>query len=233
MMMIAMTLAKIGRRMKNFDMSDPSVSGRATRARVPSIASLRRSPSRRRRRRASRPRRPRPALAPDGGGAPVPRPAAAAGALRLRRMRRDRRTRAHLHEVVDDHLVAGVQALRDDPLIALPRADLDRPDRRLVVRADDHHRLAGRVRRDRRLRHQHAVDLADVEPRLDELAGQDAQRRDSGPRRAIARSRACGRRSTPRSSACRPPDTSCRPAARCRPSRCRRCWRAAGCSRSR
>ncbi len=104
--MIAITLAKIGRRMKNFDMSDPSVDVRVARdgdrhcfaspfdfaaSAPPGFA----------------PSAPAPGCAPDGAGAPAPGCVGVCPrGLGLRRMRRDRRAGAHLQEVVDDHAVA-------------------------------------------------------------------------------------------------------------------------------
>src|SRR5262245_61876295 len=45
----------------------------------------------------------------------------------------------HLLEAVDDHLLAGLQAVGDEPALALGRADLDVALLRLVVGTDHEH----------------------------------------------------------------------------------------------
>src|SRR5438034_6082749 len=53
-----------------------------------------------------------------------------------------RRSRPEAHQALDDHAVAGLHALVDDPGIARPLADLDRPRLRGVLLVDDIDELA-------------------------------------------------------------------------------------------
>src|SRR5690349_23181625 len=51
----------------------------------------------------------------------------------------DRRPRAQAHQVVDDHVLSGLQAVEHDPVAADPVAGADRALRRLALGADDPH----------------------------------------------------------------------------------------------
>ena len=64
-----------------------------------------------------------------------------------------RRARADLHHAVDDHLLAGLQAGGDDPVVARPVADLHRPRLGRALLVDHVDELALRAFQHRALRH--------------------------------------------------------------------------------
>src|SRR6185295_2702858 len=86
-----------------------------------------------------------------------------------------RSARAYLHQVVDDHLLAFLQAAGDDHVGAHPAAGLHGAHRGLAVGADDHHLARLLALRDRGLRDAHRGLLAGEDAHLDELAGEPAQ----------------------------------------------------------
>src|SRR6185312_12056786 len=85
------------------------------------------------------------------------------GAARLRSRRRDVRRRVDLgagreaQRAVDDHRVAVLEALVDEPVVAVPVADVDRPHRGLAVLAEQPHEVALGTLLDGALRHQDRV----------------------------------------------------------------------------
>ena len=78
-----------------------------------------------------------------------------------------------LHQVVDNHLVAGFQATKDDPVLAAPFAELHRARRNLVFGAGQHdHRTLFGLDHGRLRDEEDTLAFAGEQANADELAGQ-------------------------------------------------------------
>src|SRR5262245_14262576 len=82
---------------------------------------------------------------------------------------------AQLHEVVEDHGVAGVETLADDPVVVHPFAGFDGALRRLAVRAERPDEATLASLQHRGLRHRDDLLRAGVDPHFHELARQDLE----------------------------------------------------------
>ena len=87
-------------------------------------------------------------------------------------MRSNDRAGPQFHQVIDDDLIAGLQATEDDPILTLPIAGLHRTRRDLVLGIDDKDQITLGVLDHRRLRHQeYALPFTGQDTNPHELTG--------------------------------------------------------------